>query len=739
MKHTIAAVVAVSVLSTANAGENVVADTLRLSDVEIVGVKQMSVNPLEPVTRIDSADIERYDITAMKNVSAITPNFYIPDYGSRMTSSIYVRGLGARIDQPVVGLNVDNVPYLNKDNYDFDIIDLESIEVIRGASGVLNGRNALGGQINIHTLSPWRWNGVRAVAEYGKANTARVGVGWYGKLSDKLATSISGAYNHSDGFFRNEHSGDKVGGENGGMFRWKLSWHPGSRWSLMNVAGVNAGRQNGYAYSNVESGKISYNDPTFYRRTSVTDGLTVSYTGNRMIATSITSVQYSDDNMTLDQDFLPDDYFTITQARREWTWTQDLFAKGSRGKYNWLLGAFGFYKSGRMDAPVTFLNTGLERLIENSVNSVLPSGMQLQWDERSMVLGNNFDIRNGGFALYHQSAYTFGNFVFQAGLRWDIEHVSLDYRSDVDASVTMYRALPTGAMIPLQTRPVAVHDSGRLHQTFNEFLPQVSVGYQDNGWQVSARVAKGYKAGGYNTQMFSDVLQQQLMESMGVPTSYDINEMLTYRPEKAWTYELTGDYTTADGRFSSELVLYLMRVRNQQLTVFPEGNTTGRAMTNAGRTRSMGVEWTGRWALTSDVDLNWSYGYTHAVFTRYDDGVNDLKGKRLPYAPAHTLFVSAGWRLPFAIGAVHPAVNLFTRGAGDIYWNDTNTLSQKFYATLGASIVLNHRLGSLTLWGENLTNTRYNTFYFVSIGNSFVQRARPVTFGATLRLNFAVE
>ena len=737
MKKTIISLSALALVASTASADSTAADqtVTQLRDVEIVGVKQMPVNPLEPVSKLDSATISTTNVTSMKGVSEIAPNFYMPEYGSRMTSSIYVRGLGARIDQPVVGLNVDNVPYLNKDNYDFDLIDIESIEVVRGSSGVLNGRNSLGGQINIKTLSPWNFNGFKALAEYGKANSARVGAGWFGKLSSKVASSLTGYYTHTDGFFHNDETGEHSGRENAGGARWKLSWHPESRWSLMNTASVTTGKQNGYPYASLETGKIGYTDPTFYQRTNFTDGLTVSYSGKRMIATSITSVQYSDDNMTLDQDFLPEDYFTLTQARKEWTWTQDIFAKGTRGRYNWLMGAFGFYKSGRMNAPVTFLNTGLERLIENNVNSILPSGMSLRWDDRSMVLGNDFDIRNGGFAIYHQSAYTLGRFVFQAGLRWDIERAMLDYRSDVDATVTMYRALPTGAQIPLAQRELALHDKGSLSQTFNELLPQISVGYNGDRWQASARVAKGYKAGGYNTQMFSDVLQQQLMETVGVPVSYDIEGMLTYRPEKAWTYELSGEYSTPSHNFNTELVLFLMAVRDQQLTVFPEGNTTGRAMTNAGQTRSMGVEWTGRWNLCDPLSLSWSYGFTNAVFTKYSNGHEDLKGNRLPYAPAHTLFARAAWDMPFTVATAKPSLSVYTRGAGDIYWDDENSVSQKLYATLGASIDFNHAKGSLSLWGENLTNTRYNTFYFVSIGNGFVQRGRPVSFGVTLRLN----
>lgn len=705
-----------------------------LRDVEVVSVKRTGANPLEPSTVVNQAQIEELNINAVKDIGIIAPNFYMPDYGSRMTSSIYVRGLGTRIDQPVVGLNIDNVPYLNKDSYDFDALDIDRIEVVRGSVGLLSGRNSIGGQINVSTLSPWKVKGMRFLAEYGKANSFRIGAGWYGLWSKTVASSITANYNQTDGFYRNEFNDKHIGSENAGGARWKLSWHPGGHWSLMNVAAVNISKNDGYPYQSLESGKISYNDPSFYKRYSVTDGLTVSYTGKRIIATSVTSLQYLDDNMTLDQDFLPDDYFTLQQKRREWAFTQDLYTKGFRGKYNWLMGVFGFYKNSDIHAPVNFQNTGLERLIENNINGMLPPGMHLAFDERNMLLDSNFDIHNGGFATYHQSSLTFGRFIAQLGLRWDIERVSLHYLSDADASMTMYRQLPTGAYIPLATQELSVHDNDKLHQTFNQILPQASIGYNGEIWQASARVAKGYKAGGYNTQMFSDILQQQMMEQAGIEADYNIQDMLTYKPETAWTYELTGKYNQPNGKFNIEAVLFLMKIRNQQLTVFPDGNTTGRAMTNAGRTRSMGVEVSLGFNPCRVFSLNASYGFTNAVFTHYNNGHEDLKGKHLPYAPKHTLFAVARYTLP-QIGTVTPAICASTRAAGKIYWNDANTVEQNFYATLDASIELSHRLGSLTLWGENLSNTRYDTFYFESIGNRFVQRARGINFGATLRIN----
>lgn len=117
--------------------------TINIGEVSVTAIKQGLDLRLQPIasTVVGRREAERLGVASMKDVSEIAPNFYIPAYGTRMTSSIYVRGLGARIDQPVVGLNVDNVPFLNKDAYDFDLFDIERIEVIRGPQSTLYGRN----------------------------------------------------------------------------------------------------------------------------------------------------------------------------------------------------------------------------------------------------------------------------------------------------------------------------------------------------------------------------------------------------------------------------------------------------------------------------------------------------------------------------------------------------------------------------------------------------------------------
>ena len=107
---------------------------------------------------------------------------------------------------------------------------------------------------------------------------------------------------------------------------------------------------------------------------------------------------------------------------------------------------------------------------------------------------------------------------------------------------------------------------------------------------VYASVTKGYKSGGYNTQMFSDVLQQRIMGKLGLVERYSVDEIISYDPEKTWNYEIGAHLLMFDGRLVLDAALFWIECRNQQLTMFPEGSITGRVMANAGRSRSRGAE-----------------------------------------------------------------------------------------------------------------------------------------------------
>ncbi|MDE6170744.1 MAG: Plug domain-containing protein, partial [Duncaniella sp.] len=135
MKYPILGLItALSSLSVSATAVSEIPDTTNLSEVRVTAIKQSRSLLRQPVTvtTVRQPEIERLNVAGMKGLSEIAPNFYMPDYGSRMTASIYVRGIGARIDQPAVGLNVDNIPYLNKNSFDFDMADVARVEVLRG-------------------------------------------------------------------------------------------------------------------------------------------------------------------------------------------------------------------------------------------------------------------------------------------------------------------------------------------------------------------------------------------------------------------------------------------------------------------------------------------------------------------------------------------------------------------------------------------------------------------------------
>ena len=714
-------------------------DTVTLDDVTVTAIKQGTATGFATAsTVLGRREVERNGIVTVRNVSDLVPNFFLPEYGSRMTSTIYVRGLGARIDQPSMGLNIDNVPVMCKENYDFDIADISRVEMLRGPQSTLYGRNTMGGLMNVYTLSPMQWQGTRIIAEMASHMTLKVGASHYARINDKLGIAGGIYYTSTNGQYTNQYNGKKCDWERQGAGRLKLEWQPSASLLLSNTLSASISRQGGYPYEWVETRQIAYNDTCFYRRTSIIDGLTVTKHFDHWSLSSITSYQYIDDNMTLDQDFTPLPYFTLTQARREHAVTQEVVARGDDSRaYKWLVGAFGFYRRYKMDAPVTFKDTGIARLIEDHINSVNPY-YPVVWNERSFLLGSRFTNPTWGVALYHQSSYDWKRFTFTAGLRLDYEHTSLNHHSETH---TGYRVMDAATGEVFHSNNIDIDDGGSLSKHFTELLPKFSITYHlptAGESSIYASVSKGYKAGGFNTQMFSDVLQQRLMGIMGIGAAYDINDIVGYKPEKAWNYEIGGHFESANRSVRGDLALFYIDCRDRQMTIFPDGTTTGRIMTNAGKTRSVGAEASLGVNFTDNLGMNLSYGYCDARFVRYNDGKADYKDKHVPYCPQHTLFAQAFYTYNFkddSDWAQSITLDASLKGTGEIYWNEANTQRQPFYALLGSSITLAGKHYSLQLWGQNLTGTRYNTFYFVSISHEFLQRGRGRMLGATLRIN----
>lgn len=155
-------------------------DTIRTYNIEEVVLTSSTkeTNDLRKlpgsVTILSPQQIIGRQIDALKDISSFVPNLYMPDYGAKLTSAIYIRGIGARSSGQSIGMYVDNVPYLDKSTFDFELTDIQRIEVLRGPQGTLYGRNAMGGIVNIYTISPFDFQGKKLSVSAGNYGQVKV-------------------------------------------------------------------------------------------------------------------------------------------------------------------------------------------------------------------------------------------------------------------------------------------------------------------------------------------------------------------------------------------------------------------------------------------------------------------------------------------------------------------------------------------------------------------------------------
>ena len=726
-------------------------DTIVLSEVEITAPLKQHAGLLEqPIaaTSITLNEIDDKRINEPKALSLMTPNLYLPDYGSKMTGSIYVRGIGTRIDQPAMGLYVDNIPILNKNNYDFDFFDIRRIDILKGSQSTLYGRNTIGGVINIYTLSPLHYKGTRISAGYGNGNTFNARIGVYLRPSENFGYSVAFGHNQSDGFFTNQYDGSKSDQIVSDAFRIKLQWKISDLWMMENAFSMNRVNQKGFAYSlyNEVTGvaqPINHNDPCSYERLGLTNGTSFIYNNDKFIFSSTTSFQYTDDEMVLDQDFQPKSMFTLTQSQIENAVTQEFILKSNNAdkRWQWLSGIYGFYKHLSMDAPVNFKRDGIDELIlanaNKGIQTIFPNhGILIEEDE--FVISSKFKMPVYNLSAYHQSSFKVNRLKFAAGIRFDYEHTAIRYNNFADIHYRFTLTMPDYKL--LNTK---MDDSKKM--SFIEIMPHFSLVYQINPFNnIYFTAARGYKAGGYNTQIFSDILQNlmmnNMMDALGVSfdennETYDASSAISYKPEYIWNYEAGAHFNFIENMFQGNAALFYVDCRNQQLTTFPADKSTGRLMSNAGRTASLGLELSLNFKY-DNIKLMSSYGYTNARFVSYMDGNNDYARNYVPYAPQNTLLIESEYNINFNRKLIDRLlVHLDWRGIGKIYWNESNTLSQPFYGQLGASLLWKKNDFTIGLWAKNITDTKYNTFYFKSVGNSFVQQGKPFQTGISLSIN----
>lgn len=736
-------------------------------------------------TSVGGFQIQKLGTRDLRELSSYIPNFVMPNYGSRLSSAMYVRGIGSRVNSPAVGIYLDGIPVMSKSAFNLHHYQTSRIDILRGPQATLYGQNTEGGLVRIYSRNPFEYEGTDLKLSYGSRYYRNVELAHYHRINDHLAFTVAAFNDAQKGFFRNTNTGNRADkyDEAGGKIVLKAKLNRG--WNVDVLANYQYVDQNGFPYGklDLETGKASLPSTTFdgtYLRHSFISGVTVNHTGADYSFASTTSYQYLKDKMNMDSDYLPADYMSILQEQLQNSLTQEFTLKSNRavgGFWNWTAGGFFSYQWLKTNGPVFFnedmtqpIGNAIQKQMYNAMVNAMAQKMIAQGmpekaakDAAAKVIekagGVSMNVNMGAPGLYHTPQWNLGFFhesnfnitdrlTATLGLRYDLMHTAIHY----DASAYMQMSANV-----MGKKATYVLDSSLDHEVsddYGQLLPKFGLNLKidELGSNVYATVSKGYRAGGYNIQMFSDVLQTELNANRNqamrgdyhIPHTEEdyqrIDKTIAYKPETSWNYEAGAHLNLFDNMLHFDLSAFYMKVTNQQLSVMAGNYGFGRMMVNAGKSHSCGIEAALRGQLF-DGKFDWamSYGYTRSKFDKYVDGEGedavDYKGKYVPYVPQHTMAAMADYRLTdwLTLGA---NVN----AQGKTYWDNANTYSQKLYAVLGAHVDLNFKAFNVSFWGRNLTDTNYNTF---AVDNSatgtkeyFAQRGNPFQCGVDVRFHF---
>jgi len=694
-------------------------------------------------------NLEALQINSLKDLSAIVPNYFAADYGSKMTAPFYIRGIGARSGDQTVSIYVDNVPYFNTTSFDTELFDIQRVEVLRGTQGTLYGRNTMGGLINIYTFSPLSYQGTTIRAGGGNHGQFSGNISHFQQLNNKMGISISGFYKQDDGYFTNLYNNKKIDNLKNAGSRVKFEWNITPRLSATYSFSYDYTDQGAFPYANIATNEINYNSDSYYKRNLLTNGFALRYSGKGYEINSTTGYQYLNDEMNMDQDYTPKSYFQINQKQRQNSISQEVTIKSTnKSNYQWSSGVYGFYDYLHTTSPVYMMEDGIAEYLQKPLDQAHannPQAPKFTFTDDVIDLNSTFKRPIYGAAIFHQS--TFNNLFGLAGLsttlglRLDYEKTELKYDSDALANFTMQ---PAGSPVAIPMKANAIL-KGKSSDDFLELLPKAVIKYQINpASHLYVSASKGYKAGGHNIQIFADLLQEALennMRQMEDMKEEDINKRIAYKPEYSWNYELGGQFDIISNTLSSNFALYYIDVHDVQITQFIN-NRGGRMVSNAGKAESKGFEVGLKARPCNGFYLYANYGLADARFKDYviknNEGkeVNNYTDNHIPFAPASTFNVGGSITYDFKRKAILDRVSFDANfsGIGKIYWAEDNKMSQGFYGILNVHLALEKNIFTVEVWGKNILDRNYNAFLFESMGNYYAQKSKPVRWGASLKI-----
>ncbi len=184
------------------------------------------------VTTATASFLDENDVRTIEDLSGSIPGFVTTNSVGYAGAPLSIRGIGGANgggnifnDEPV-GVYVDGVYIARLSVSTADLLDVESIQVLRGPQGTLYGRNSTAGAVLVTTKRPTQeFEGEFRVGatSFGDYNISGV---VSGGLSDSLSGRLVVGYSDRDGFGENAFTNRSVGGSEDFTARGSLRYEP---------------------------------------------------------------------------------------------------------------------------------------------------------------------------------------------------------------------------------------------------------------------------------------------------------------------------------------------------------------------------------------------------------------------------------------------------------------------------------------------------------------------------------
>ncbi len=216
--------VAFVTVATLGMGAASALDSATLDEIVVTASKrEQTLNDIPSAVSVTSAEtIERAHITDILDLHTVVPSLRTSQLQTSTQTNFIIRGFGNGANNPgiesSVGVFIDGVYRSRSASAIGDLVDVERIEVLRGPQSTLFGQNASVGVISVVTKKPSFTTTGSIEVGYGDYNAKMMRAGISAPISDRMAFSLSGNYNESDGYFKNLTNGHDINDRD----RWDL-------------------------------------------------------------------------------------------------------------------------------------------------------------------------------------------------------------------------------------------------------------------------------------------------------------------------------------------------------------------------------------------------------------------------------------------------------------------------------------------------------------------------------------